>query len=598
MRSACKRILVWLLLSFCAGRAAQGQQGRQVKEREPNDSLATANPIAIGDTIVGEFSPACDQDVFVLNIPAGTRLMIDRTGPSYLPGISLRDSTGAYTDPTGYEYGWLDEWTYAREFPIVKGGKYFLTAALVWLDSPSPAACAQVLPTPYNIRVNARPEPLGPGDPLAVALPGLQITPWRVTAGRANDLWAWIDNGVVTHIHADGTYNVVLQSFSPSGSDRPAGGYAVDGFGDVLVAGESLDRSNGSFNGRSHCVLWRASSGTGAYSVLRYARTWPCATGLAVGPNGDIWSGPSAAVSETGGIGAAFFWHYTPLGDLIDSVDVSGVVDLGGTIAPGSPVFSPDGRLYFGGLKGVARVANNAAELVIPADVKDLIYQIAFDRDGYLYVLRGSGWQGRVALYDPSLRLINETLAHAPWQETVLFALDRDGAPSSRLLVGGGSGARLAEIDPRGVRAPGYQPPGLLPIDLQDSKPAQVADAYAAALTLRGAPGTVRWTQQSGSLPPGVTLNETTGELAGVPQQGGSFTFTVRGQSQDRYGFARFTISVASLSLTLQDLVNVFLGGPPLPDSLASFLDQQGNRNGRFDIGDVRIYMQKQGLSR
>ena len=600
MRSGCRQTLAWLLVSSCAVRAAQGQQGHQVKEREPNDNFVSATPVALGDTIVGEFTPACDHDFFVLNIPAGTRLMIDRSGPPFLSAISLEDSTGAQRDPAGYEFGWLDEGTYSREFPIVKGGKYFLTTAIVWHENPSPAECAQALPAPapYTIRVHARPEPIGPGDPVAVALPNLHVVPGRVTAGRANDLWAWIDNGVVTHINADGTYKVVLQSFSPSGYDRPAGGYAVDGFGDVLVAGESLDRSNGSLNGRSHCVVWRVSSLTGAYSVLRYARNAPCATGIAVGANGDIWIGPSYSVSEMGSIGAAFFWHYTPLGDLIDSVDVSAVVDLRGNVAPGSPVFSPDGNLYFGGAKGVGRVTGNAAELVIPADGKDLIFQTAVDRDGYLYVLKGGQWEGRVARYDPQMQLVDDTLAHAPWQETILFALDRDGAPLARLLVGKGPWATLAEINPRAVRAPGYQPSALLPMDMQESKPAQVADGYVAALTLRGASGTVRWTLQSGSLPLGVTLNETTGELAGVPQQAGSFTFTIRGQSQDRYGFARFTVAVAPLSLTLKDLVNAFLGGPPLAESVALVLDQQGNRNGRFDIGDVRIYMQKQGLLR
>jgi hypothetical protein len=97
-------------------------------------------------------------------------------------------------------------------------------------------------------------------------------------------------------------------------------------------------------------------------------------------------------------------------------------------------------------------------------------------------------------------------------------------------------------------------------------------------------------------LPPGVTLSETTGELSGVPHGLGSYAFSVRAQSGNRFGFARFTITVADLSFSVEDAINALLGGPALSAADSQFLDEHGNRNGIFDAGDMRALLRARAL--
>jgi hypothetical protein len=86
-----------------------------------------------------------------------------------------------------------------------------------------------------------------------------------------------------------------------------------------------------------------------------------------------------------------------------------------------------------------------------------------------------------------------------------------------------------------------------------------------------------------------------TGELKGVPQIHGAFTFSVRASSGDRYGFARFTITVSALTFTAQDAINALLGGPPLSADNEHYMDLQGNRNGKFDVGDLQAFLRARG---
>src|SRR5205085_290064 len=58
--------------------------------------------------------------------------------------------------------------------------------------------------------------------------------------------------------------------------------------------------------------------------------------------------------------------------------------------------------------------------------------------------------------------------------------------------------------------------------------PARVGDSYQVTLTTTGAVGTVTWSIASGSLPSGLSLNGSTGTIAGTPSAAGSFTATER----------------------------------------------------------------------
>ena len=55
-----------------------------------------------------------------------------------------------------------------------------------------------------------------------------------------------------------------------------------------------------------------------------------------------------------------------------------------------------------------------------------------------------------------------------------------------------------------------------------------VERAYSAALAASGGTAPLKWSVQSGALPSGLTLNDSTGVIAGTPDQEGSYTFTVR----------------------------------------------------------------------
>ena len=77
--------------------------------------------------------------------------------------------------------------------------------------------------------------------------------------------------------------------------------------------------------------------------------------------------------------------------------------------------------------------------------------------------------------------------------------------------------------------------------------PASVGVSYQATLTATGAIGAVTWSIASGSLAPGLSLNASTGTIAGVPSAGGSFTATARATDSSRSATGQVTVVVAAL---------------------------------------------------
>ena len=56
----------------------------------------------------------------------------------------------------------------------------------------------------------------------------------------------------------------------------------------------------------------------------------------------------------------------------------------------------------------------------------------------------------------------------------------------------------------------------------------EVSIGYSDQLTASGGTGALTWSVSSGSLPPGLSLNSSTGLLSGTPTAAGSYAFTVK----------------------------------------------------------------------
>ncbi|MBS1790829.1 MAG: putative Ig domain-containing protein [Acidobacteria bacterium] len=80
-----------------------------------------------------------------------------------------------------------------------------------------------------------------------------------------------------------------------------------------------------------------------------------------------------------------------------------------------------------------------------------------------------------------------------------------------------------------------------------------IATQYNQQLTLNGAGGAIDWTISAGALPSGVTLNQTTGLLSGIPNTAGSFNFTVKATVQSSGCMVQqaYTLTVACPTINI-----------------------------------------------
>jgi len=135
---------------------------------------------------------------------------------------------------------------------------------------------------------------------------------------------------------------------------------------------------------------------------------------------------------------------------------------------------------------------------------------------------------------------------------------------------------------------------GTLPVAIDSVlAPGVMGTAYAVPV----APGLTggSWTVVAGELPRGLALSAD-GVLTGVPAEDGSFRFTVSVVQAGGFATRDLRLEVTRPQLAEAAVLDQLLGAGTLTADQARFLDLQGNANGKVDVGDVRAWLQAEGI--
>src|SRR5512146_3342946 len=233
-------------------------------ESEPNDLVAQANLVTLGDTAGGTISVTGDVDTYALDLVAGTKLSLNvvasGAGSPLDPELTLVGTDGATILAFNDDYLDLDSHieylvtTTGRDFVRIRGVEGFGSS-----DSHSALSFAAV--------------PAGPGDPPTPYASVVGLESIQMATGPTGELYV-----------ADGQTRRLLR-VAPTGAVSVVASYAtgeaptgvvVDGLGDLLVAVDQI-----SVGGR----IERFSAGQRS----TFASQLFSAVALTVGPDGDVW---------------------------------------------------------------------------------------------------------------------------------------------------------------------------------------------------------------------------------------------------------------------------------------------------------------------
>ena len=533
-----------------------------VTESEPNDTTTQADLVTLGDTAGGTIDPAGDLDIYAVDLTVGTIVALDvfaaRGGSALDAVLLLIGPDSVHVVASNDDFNSLDSHI---EYTVPTAGRYFVL--ITDFDAGGGPGFT------YTIAFGTVPP--GPGDLTTLYATGLGA-PYQMAAGPGGELYvADVDSFRVLKVAPNGTVSV----FATFPGQFPVG-VVVDGPGDVLVASVDTFFLTGKIE--------RFSGGVRS----TFASDLQAGGPMTVGPDGDVWViDPIAGVLR----------RYNPVGGSKGTSDLS-------SLSPAFEMglaFSPVGDLYVSNaFDAIYKVVGGVPQLVYQGD--PYLEGIAFDKDGYLYV--SNGFLGHVILLNPSFQVVSDPFARTYLGGPIQLAFLRDagGAMTARLVadnvgfnlvppyLGG-----IVEMNPAGMRAAGFR----IGVDLLHVANATLRDGvaggdYADTLRLVSSPGPVTWTLYSGTLPSGLTL-AADGRLTGIPSLPAAFTFAVRADAAGQFGVRSYTVTITAPTVSIDAASQHLLGGQQLDLTSQRYLDLQGNKNGRFDVGDFRAYLRANG---
>jgi M6 family metalloprotease-like protein len=172
--------------------------------------------------------------------------------------------------------------------------------------------------------------------------------------------------------------------------------------------------------------------------------------------------------------------------------------------------------------------------------------------------------------------------------------------PDTRLNDGSVTALRVDSITVNGDDVAFRISVGLAPVVIQsDTLNGGVMGAtYVDTLDATGGTGGYTWTRTGGdNLPTGLVLDAATGAISGAPEEEGTFEVEYEAISGALSATDTVTIIVTRPSLLLDNVVHHLLSPVQvLSADEERYLDIIGNKNGAFEIGDFRAYLQVTGV--
>lgn len=390
-----------------------------VVESEPNNTPATADLAALGDTVSGVLGDTLDLDVFAIDLTAGTVIDFDVDaqvfGSTLDAFLVLYDVDGVTPLAVNDDYDGLDSRIVGFQVPAT--GRYYLEISDYWFDGG---------PT-YTYRIRLNQVAPGPGDPTTVRATGADAA-WTIAAGPTGQAYVldWFD-GQIWRVPPTGTPTLVA---STVGFDM-----VLDGFGDLLVV--QPDSGN----------IMRVAVANGART--RFAETPGFEPfSITVDGQGDVWV---FAVSDT----ESTLIRFSPHGAERSRINADAV---GFAL---KMAFSQTGALHLStGFDAIYRLnAGNTFSLVFQSDHG--VGGMTFDTQNNMYVSTpgfgvlkvGSSYQ---LLADPF------ALSNLDLSGNTAFLRDASGNMTSRLVATNlgttdALAGLLVEMNPAGVTAPGIR---------------------------------------------------------------------------------------------------------------------------------------------